>query len=212
MNTEIRSAELRVAAQFISPLWLNSLPSEESTTVEADGAITLHGQDMRTIGHNPFTPGERVTIRVRRPYITAYDADALAAEESRQAHALQAARDQEEVAREARAAAAVKGNTDLRVPVAWRPEIKVVLSGLSENSRLNGANSRTVMHVRLLEPLTSARITRRAGDYLCTTPGGTNGAWIELAEAWDDVQPDFTQPVTCKACLTITRRWSAQSA
>lgn len=211
MTAGIRSAELRVAAQFVSPLWLNSLPSEETTTVNQDGTITLHGQPMRTRDASPFAPGDRVTIRVRQPRITAYDADALTAEETRQAQALQAARDQEEVAREARAAAAVKTNTDLRVPVAWRPEIKVVLSGLSENSRLNGANSRTVMHVRLLEPLTSARITRRAGDYLCTAPGGTNGAWIELAEAWDDVQPDFTQPVTCKACLTITRRWSAHA-
>jgi hypothetical protein len=208
MAAGIRSAELRVAAQFVSPLWLNSLPGEETVTVGVDGAIALHGEPMRTRQESPFAPGERVTIRVRQHRITAYDAAALAAEEARKAQASQVAREQEQKALAARAAAAVQSNTDLRVPVTWRPEIKVVLSGLTENSRLNGANSRTVMHIRLLDHLTTTRITRKAGDYLCTTPSGSSGSWIELAEAWDDVPGDFTQPVTCKVCLKIARRWA----
>jgi hypothetical protein len=209
MTAGIRSAELRVTTQFVSPLWLNSLPSEEATTVEVDGTIMFRGQPMRTRGDNPFAPGERITIRVRQPHITAYAAAALEAEETQQAQAFQIARDKERAAASARAAAAVQSNTDLRVPVTWRPEIKVVLSGLSENSRLNGANSRTVMHVRLLEALADGGITRRSGDYLCTTPGVGNGSWVELAEAWDDTPPDFTRPVTCKACLKIARRWAS---
>jgi hypothetical protein len=64
------------------------------------------------------------------------------------------------------------------------------------------------MHVRLLEPLTTAKLTRKTGDYLCTSQGGTNGSWIKLAEAWDEVPEDFTQPVNCKACLKIARRWT----
>lgn len=206
--TEIRSAELRVTAGFISPFWLSTLPSEETTTVGADGTITLHGEPMKTCHPSPFAPGERITVRVHRPHITAYDAAALEAEESRAAQANRLAREQERAEAAERAAAAAESNNDLRVPVTWRPEIKVVLSGLSENSMLNGANSRTVMHIRLLQPLADGRIARKPGDYLCTTPGGSNGSWDELAEAWDDVPADFTQPVTCKACLKIARRWA----
>jgi hypothetical protein len=122
MAAGIRSAELRVIAQFVSPLWLNSLPNEETTTVNPDGTITLNGQPMRTREASPFAPGERATIRVRQPR-TAYDADALAADEARQAQASRVACEQEQDAVAARAAAAVQNNKDLRVPVSWRPEI-----------------------------------------------------------------------------------------
>lgn len=205
----VRSVELTVASQFISPFWLSSLPREESSVVAADGSIGLRGQSMIARGPSPFRTGESVIIRIAGRRITAYSAAALTVYEAQQALARKAEAEQAAARQAAADHSAVEANKALNIPANWRPEIKVVLSGLSENSRQDGANSRTVMHVRLLEPLADGKLTRRAGDYLCTAPGGSNGSWSELADAWDDLPPHRTSPVTCRACLKIARRWAA---
>lgn len=204
----VRSSELTAASQFISPFWLSSLPREEASVVAADGSIGLRGEPMITLGPSPFKAGESVVIRIAGRRITAYGATALTVYEAELALAQKAEAEQEAARRAAAAEAATEANAALGVPVSWRPEIKVVLSGLTENSRMDGANRRTVMHVRLMEALDDGALRRKAGDYLCTVAAGSNGSWVELAEAWDDQPLHRTSPVTCKACLKITRRWA----
>lgn len=205
----VRSCELTVASQFINPFWLSALPREEASAVGDDGSILLAGEPMIARGPSPFAPGEAVTIRILGRTITAYETKALADYDAAQ-DAARKAEDEERAARRAAAEAeALRVNAALNIPVTWRPEIKVVLSGLSENSRMDGANRRTVMHVRLLEPLDSGPLHRAKGDYLCTAAAGSNGSWAELAEAWDDQPLHHTAPVSCKACLKLARRWAS---
>lgn len=205
----VRSCELTVASRFISPFWLSALPREEASAVAADGSILLAGEPVVARGPSPFEPGETVTVRVLGRTITAYETEALAAHDAAQAAARKAEDEERAARRAADEAAALEANAALNIPVTWRPEIKVVLSGLSENSRMDGANRRTVMHVRLLEPLDSGALHRATGDYLCTAAAGSNGSWAELADAWDDLPMHRTAPVTCKACLRLARRWAS---
>ncbi len=90
-------------------------------------------------------------------------------------------------------------NADLGVPVSWVPAIKVVLSGLAENSWGDGTSKRTVAHVMLKEDLNNGRLVRKGGDLLCTPRSGSNG------KLWPDSAPG--EEVTCKKCLEVAKRW-----
>jgi hypothetical protein len=91
-------------------------------------------------------------------------------------------------------------NRSLMIPVKWTPGIKDVLSGLKEGSNGCGVNRRTVIHIRLDEPLINGRIKRIKGDFLCTTAKGNNG------KAWSSQERENGK-VTCKSCLELAAKW-----
>lgn len=93
-------------------------------------------------------------------------------------------------------------NAELNIPVSWIPEIKHVISGLTENSACNGQYKKTVYHIMLLDSLSDGRLKRNAGDFLCTSKSGTNGSFYELR---DSIR--YKHKITCKACLRIAKKW-----
>jgi hypothetical protein len=107
-------------------------------------------------------------------------------------------------------------NARIALPVNWDVGIKDVLSGLSEKSwRGDGRNKATVEHIYLLAPLEADRLTRKEGDFLCTSANGTNGKrWSsKIVERCHDGEGTPYQPkVTCKACLALAQRWMKDSS
>lgn len=102
---------------------------------------------------------------------------------------------------ERRAQAAAR-NRALNIPVSWRPEVKLVLSGLSENSFGSGRYRDSVTHVWLMEALNQGRLTREAGSFLCA-PAKGRIRHISALEA-----SNYPIEVTCKRCLAIAQRWA----
>lgn len=75
----------------------------------------------------------------------------------------------------------------------------------------HGRNKATVEHIYLLEPLIEGRLQRRKGDFLCTSAAGTNGKqWSSkvIERLTDGSGNDFQPKVTCKACLSVAKRWT----
>ena len=120
-------------------------------------------------------------------------------------------RQNERLQRNQRRQQAEQVNAGITVPVAWKPAIKDVLSGLSAGSWGDGRNRATVQHIWLTEPLQVGRLQRKAGDFLCTSAGASNGKNYtgQKEETWTDGEGQpYPAPVTCKACLEIARRFS----
>lgn len=100
-------------------------------------------------------------------------------------------------------------NGRIRLPVAWEPAIKDVLYGLLENSWGDGRSRATVQHIRLLDDMRLGKLSRRKGDFLCTSPSATNGKAYcnsHKEEFTDGQGKRYDAPVTCKSCLQIAAR------
>lgn len=120
----------------------------------------------------------------------------------------QFARDQEQRRQLEREANAV--NASLHIPVAWTSGYKAVLSGLQEHSFSEGFNSRTVMHVLLLEDLRDGRFVRSKGAFLCTAASGSDGKrWVSPSAISIGADDSYVPQVTCKQCLKATKRWAS---
>ncbi|WP_254440441.1 hypothetical protein [Xanthomonas vasicola] len=206
----MKDYRLEVASSFIHPTWLRTVTGREFEVVVAnDGALEVEGDRLRFVGDAP-PPGTPVVLRVGRwiTCVTAADRD----EAARQRAA-------EDAARLAAEHAALNRHRDealaqagaLNLPFRWSPAIKDVLSGLSESSWGDGRNRSTVEHILLLEPLADGRLTRDAGDFLCTARSGSNGKrWSSGAEGSVAVDGDgqpYPAKVTCKTCLKLAARW-----
>jgi len=99
-------------------------------------------------------------------------------------------------------ARAAQFNRELNVPVEWRPEVKLVMSGLGEDSFGNGRYKDSVTHIWLVEALDDGRLHRQANSYLCSPATG------KLARHIPAIDADSTPiQVTCKRCLEIAERW-----
>lgn len=92
-------------------------------------------------------------------------------------------------------------NNTLNIPFKWRAGFKPTLSGLSQNSWGNGMNKATVIHIQVMEDFKQGRLSRTAGDFLCTKDLGKQ--WLSDAEKrLTDANGDYYYPkITCKACL-----------
>ena len=113
-------------------------------------------------------------------------------ESSRQQDAEERQRDQDD---------SLAFNAALNISVVWFPEIKPVLSGLTENSMGNGTNRRTVVHVVLKEAVHDGRLHRELGQPLCSKDLGS----FEDLTYWH--KEVVIMKVTCKTCLKIAARW-----
>lgn len=98
-------------------------------------------------------------------------------------------------------------NACLNVPVKWRTGMKDVLSGLSPTSAGNGINKSTVGHIELLEPLAEGRLSREAGEFLCSRNKGKQWSDNSHLRCYDGNGNLYDAKVTCKACLKMAQRW-----
>lgn len=79
-------------------------------------------------------------------------------------------------------------NRRLNVPVSWVPIAK--------------ATGKGVTHVYLTEALNEGRLQRDAHSHLCTSEK-------KQIDSYSTAKPG-DQPVTCRACLRIARRWMGE--
>jgi hypothetical protein len=115
--------------------------------------------------------------------------------------------------------AANRFNAKFKLPVAWQLAQKDVLSGLSEaaiaTGRADGRKGNSVNHIRLKEPLSAGRLKRDAGDLLCTSASGSNGAEYSgpnfTPMLYDGDGKVYTPPVTCTACIKAAKRWITEA-
>lgn len=99
-------------------------------------------------------------------------------------------------------------NRSLGVPVAWLPDYHFRSDGNSGSGWSN-----RVTHVRLREALTEGRLKRERGDWLCKPSRRGHGELFSVADREEEYGTDeevllSRDAVTCRACLTMCRRWS----
>jgi hypothetical protein len=188
------------------PAWFRRRTRREPAVVAEDGTITLEGvkfvfqtgavpagtEVLISFAHIPPIYAEvKSEVEV---YEEAYRKEYAEYEESERVR-LNQMRDE-----------AIAFNAQIKLPVAWVPGIKDVLSGLSQNSMGNGRNRKTVEHVLLQADLNLPRLKRKKGDFLCTTDRGKR--WSDQVEEWfvdGDNQP-YHPAVTCKSCIEKAER------
>lgn len=199
----------------LNPFWhLRLCQGEHLAVVGAGREVELGGTKLR-LRDDALAPGAQVKVWLSTSgfFVCALMQDIERAnEESRAAEAVEYAELNARL--NTLRAEADAFNAQIKPPVKWAVGIKDVLSGLSERSWGDGHNKATVNHVYLLEPLNSNRLVRKAGDFLCTAAGDSNGKdWSgKKREIRHDGNGDAYQPkVTCKACLKLAKRWSTSA-
>jgi hypothetical protein len=200
-SSSLKTHEL-VAPQFLDPRWMSFFRGgPQSGVVTEAGAVTVQGQELPfKEGAHGLPPGTPVKVWVDFHFVCASAADIEAREQDRKARAEQETiRHREELAR--MHAEGLAFNRTLRIPVKWHPDIKDVLSGLSETSDGSGRNRATVLHIRLREDLHDGRLHRSAGDMLCTSKSQNNG------RNWYGHAYQESGRVTCTRCLALAKKW-----
>ena len=200
---------------LLEPAWFNKVRhGQHAAVVTEAGTVTLEAVSLRLRGEAP-PPGTAVRVwlngsgffvcatldEIKREAQARHDAEAAKAEERRQK--LNTMR-----------ADAEAFNARIALPVKWDVGIKDFLTGLSETSWGDGRSKATVEHIYLLEPLEAGRLTRKEGDFLCTSASGSNGKrWSsKIIERCQDGEGTAYRPkVTCKACLALAQRWMKES-
>jgi len=182
--------------EFINPFLVRSLPA--GGLVE-QGTVKI-GSETLSFDDEPYPDGTCVRVSIGRDF---YCESLVEIEQQRQERQRQ--REQrEERERELWQQQREQNkqfNESLNIPVAWRPEYKPVLSGLTENSSGNGHKCNTVYHILLEEELHEGRLHRAIGQPLCSKDMGSFGELV----GWHD--PSFEVEVTCRTCLRLAKRW-----
>ncbi|WP_298601246.1 hypothetical protein [uncultured Zoogloea sp.] len=201
---------------LLEPFWFNKVRhGQHAAVVAEDGTVTLEGVALRVRDEAP-APGTAVQVWLNGSgfFVCAtLEEIEREAQARRNAEAAEAERRRQKL--NAMRADAEAFNARIALPVKWDVGIKDVLSGLSENSWGDGRSKATVEHIYLLEPLEAGRLTRKEGDFLCTSASGTNGKrWSsKIVERCHDGEGTPYQPkVTCKACLALAQRWMKESS
>lgn len=201
---------------LLEPFWFNKVRhGQHAAVVAEDGTVTLEGVALRVRDEAP-APGTAVQVWLNGSgfFVCAtLEEIKREAQARRNAEAAEAERRRQKL--NALRADAEAFNARIALPVKWDVGIKDVLSGLSENSWGDGRSKATVEHIYLLEPLEAGRLTRKEGDFLCTSSSGTNGKrWSsKIVERCHDGEGTPYQPkVTCKACLALAQRWMKESS
>jgi len=202
---------LQTVSSFISPFWMRMVANRTfQSEVNQQGEIIVEGESLAFQDKaQALAAGTKVMVTVGQ-WITCLALDEYLSDvESRKSLLEVEAMDRQERSRAlSRQAAAF--NAGLNIPVAWSVGIKDVLSGLGENSNGDGYNRSTVHHVLLQQGLSSGRLVREKGDFLCTSATRNNGKqWSSSTIGiLPDAQGDSYQPrVSCKACLKLARRF-----
>ena len=201
-----------IGPEYIDPAWFRKM-SERShaATVGDDGTILLDGECLRFVDGS-LAAGTDVVVSLNRN-ITCQTLDDMH-DEQRIATELAATYKEERKANaQAAGVAAATFNTSLNIPVRWDSGYKDVLSGLSATSNGCGTSKATVVHIRLLQALSSGRLSRNAGDFLCTSAGGSNGKqWSSTNALSHDGVQEYPSMVTCKKCIEIAQRLNKTAA
>ncbi len=197
----------------LNPHWFNSVKNGAQGV--AINATTIECQDVRLSVTSPseiaLYAGQVVHVKLQRDFV--FETEEERQEQKRllqeqreaneQEQRIKAKRDREE---------AIVFNASLNIPVNWVSGIKIVLSGLLENSMCNGTNRATVEHILLQEELHEGRLHRRKDDFLCTSSSSDNGKrWTEPHVDALDINGEVCQyKVTCKQCLRIASKWQSK--
>ena len=116
--------------------------------------------------------------------------------------AVEKARAEAEARRERhRAFAAAQG-----IPVAYQPWMALVRGGLTEGSRGNGADSRSVVHAQVLDAFRAGRVTRQRGDVLCR-PNWTPS----FGDGHSRPPEPGEQEITCPKCQEMLARFAKRT-
>lgn len=197
--------------QHINPLWFNSVRSGMfDAVVEESGIVVLKNEPM-TLREAELPTGTAVRVWLNSSgFFVCATVEEFRREQAEREAAEAAQAEQTRQRLNARRAEAQAFNAKLKLPVRWDVAIKDVLSGLSVNSWGDGRSKSTVEHIYLLEALRSGRLMRKEGDFLCTAASGSNGKqWsgVTLESAVDGDGSHYQPKVTCKACLSLAKRW-----
>lgn len=196
---------------LIDPFWFaRARQGRHASVVEPGHTLLVEGVSLRLTEDAP-EPGTAVRVWLSGSgFFVCATVDDIERESQarRDAEAAEAAHRRQRL--NARRVEAEAFNARIALPAKWDVGIKDVLPGLSECSWGDGRSKATVEHIHLLEPLVQGRLTREAGDFLCTSANGANGKrWSsKVAERRHDGDGQPYQPiVSCKACLVLARKW-----
>jgi len=186
---------------YLHPLWLRNFSHGNLDAIVGDnGKIIVQGETLRFANQTiALAPGTKLKVWLERQFMCAETEAVARYEEALKQHQVIVAATRAEKLRLDREADA-KFNRQYRLPIAWKPGIKDVLSGLSEKSNGDGRNVATVQHILLSEDLHAGRLHRNAGDFLCSSNTAKNG------KRWS-TQVSELGKITCKQCLLLAERW-----
>ena len=184
---------------FIDPRFFRSLPI--TTRVDSDSALRVGTSELHFVSDS-LPVGTEVKIWISSGNFVCQSIAEIEAEEV-QREEMFAERQRLAAEKEAsRQQEAIKLNQSLNIPVSWYPDVKPVLSGLTESGMGNGCKSNTVFHVVLNEDLHSGRLHRVAGQPLCSSSMGKFGDLV----GWHK-EEQSVHKVTCKKCLEIAGKF-----
>lgn len=188
--------------RFLDPFLVQELSRAPAKTQVVNGQVVL-GNHRLSFVTPPLPEGTalRVGFNAGLGFWAETEAEIAAAEAAREQQARQAHADEEKRWADRRAADQAF-HARYVLPFRWSVGIKDRLSGLSARSQGDGRSRVTVEHLRVLDPFTAGRLSRQAGDFLCTAARGSNGRqWVE--------PPTVSDPpaVTCPQCLALMARW-----
>ena len=205
-----------------SPFWFGAGRQEHPGIVEP-GGVSCNSDHLKLREGTLPPVGTQVVVLTSGRYLVAepkleYEERIRAEREARQLAANKAEREQEleRIERSRRhKREAEEFNATLRIPVRWTSGLKTVLSGLSRRGNGSGDSRRSVAHVLLLEAVEEGPFKRKAGCFLCTSAGGSDGqAWTGKLHT-HSAGPDgpYVSRISCKQCLKLAARWkNAQQA
>lgn len=203
-----------VGPSILDPTWFNRVRrGEHAAVVAEDRSVEVEGVRLQLSDESLYPgTGVRVWLSTSGFFVCATVAEIARDAQERQSAAAAAAERRRQRLNALRAEALAL-NARINLPAKWDVGIKDVLTGLSEASWCDGRSKATVAHVYLLEALQAGRLTRREGDFLCTSAGGSNGKrWSgKIVERSQDGDGNGYQPmVSCKACLATARRFAKE--
>lgn len=185
----------KLSADFIDPRLMHNIPI--TAIVDGEYCITEY---QRLKFKNRVYPDKTIgVVRIINGFFYFVSDVEIEEEKKRVEKAVKSQFECEIQEREHRDAVSRKFNMSLNIPVKWRPEIRRVLSGLTENSMGDGMNKRTVTHVFLLEPFSGGRLNRKEGSFLCSKDSGSFSDHIMLYE-------DSDLKVSCKKCIELCHK------
>lgn len=166
--------EIKHTSPFVDPFFVNETPN--IFTVGDDGVSIYFPSGSRKTNYALVSPLPANT-KIRMEFSRAGVKATLQSEVEAYQHQLELERDEKRKAEQVKSEQAVlraaqeaaEFNESLNIPFRWCSDIKVVMSGMQENSNGSGFNRRTVQHVRVLEDYTDGRFSRKKGDAVLTT-------------------------------------------
>jgi hypothetical protein len=188
---------LQVRSIAICPFTWNSLPLE---AIVENGSVALNDQLFDFNDGEGYPDGTMVLVQKGRNIYCESLAEIAEIEANRE-RKREAYLQLKQIEENERLAQISSFHNSLNVPVNWSPEIKPVLSGLSEHSNGDGCRKNTKVHVYLRESL-EGRLRRSANSFLCRSSRGNH--FNELIRK----EGPHLVAVDCPQCLKIVERWS----